>query len=53
MTKQQCFDALLLMRNQLDKLPVDGDSEATGKTDLENAYTLIYSIWQHIEENVK
>lgn len=41
------------MRNQLDKLPVDGDSEATGKTDLENAYTLIYSIWQHIEENVK
>ena len=49
MTKEQCFDSLRLIRNQLDKLPLD--EYAPEGNDLENAYTLVYSIWQHIEEN--
>lgn len=51
MTKQQAQEALRLIRNQLDKLPLDGDSPEGTNVELENAYTLVYSIWQHIEEN--
>lgn len=51
MTKEQCFDSLRLIRNQLDKLPID--EYPSENNTLDNAYTLVYSIWQHIEENVK
>ena len=49
MTKQQAEQALYLIRNQLDKLPMD--EYALDDTPLENAYTIVYSIFQTLEES--
>lgn len=51
MTKEQCFDSLRLIRNQLDELDIQKDD--IDETELDNAYLLINSIWQHIKENVE
>ena len=48
MTKQQAQQALRLIRNQLDKLPLD--EYAPEGNDLENAYTIVYATWQYLEE---
>jgi hypothetical protein len=53
MTKEQALESIRLIRNQLDKLPLDGDLPEGTNVELDNAYKLVYSIWEHIEENVK
>ena len=44
MTKHEAEQALYLMRNQLDKLPVETTEH------LENAYTIVYEMFQTLEE---
>lgn len=48
MTKQQAIDSLRLIRNQLDKLPIQ--EETPIDDDLANAYQIVYELWGHIEE---
>lgn len=48
MTKDEAIKAMLLIRNQLDKLPIE--EETPMDDDLTNAYTILYELWQHLEE---
>ena len=47
MTNKEATKALLLIRNQLDKLPYFGEKDTT---DLEHAYELTYEMLKHLEE---
>ena len=48
MTNQEATKALLLIRNQLDKLPYFGEKDTT---DLENAYAITYEMLKTLEES--
>lgn len=51
MTKDEAIKAMFLIRNQLDKLPVNGDLPQGEDKDLSNAYKILYELWDEIEES--